>query len=73
MDYNLPGINGLEVCLIQRGEENTRNIPIVFMSAKDKGEIRKVVADVGADGYISLPFEGEELNKKIKELIKSRK
>ena len=73
LDYNLPGINGNEVCRILRGEENTRNIPIVFMSAKDEDELSQITKDVGADGYITLPFEGKELIEKITGYIESRK
>ena len=73
LDYNLPGINGNEVCRILRGEENTSNIPIVFMSAKDEDELSKITKDVGADGYITLPFEGKEFIEKITGYIKSRK
>ncbi len=72
LDYNLPGIDGDEVCRILRKEENTRNTPIVFMSAKDKDEIGKIIADVGADGFIGLPFEGKELIEKIRGFMKSR-
>lgn len=73
LDYNLPGINGNEVCRILRGEENTSHIPIVFMSAKDEDELSRITKDVGADGYITLPFEGKELIEKITGYIKSRK
>ena len=73
LDYNLPGINGGEVCRILKKEENTKNTPIVLMSAKDKDELRKITADVGADGFISLPFEGKEFIEKIAGFMKSRK
>ena len=72
LDYNLPGINGGEVCRILRQEENTRNTPIVLMSAKDKAELCEITADVGADGFLSLPFEGREFIEKIAGFIKSR-
>jgi DNA-binding response OmpR family regulator len=72
LDYNLPGINGSEVCRILRGEENTSNIPIVFMSAKDEDKLSKITKDVGADGYITLPFEGKEFIEKITGFMKSR-
>ncbi|MFQ6079701.1 MAG: response regulator transcription factor [Thermodesulfobacteriota bacterium] len=73
LDYNLPGIDGDEVCRILREEENTGNTPIVFMSAKDAEEIREILDDVGADGFISLPFEGEELIEKVTGFIKNPK
>ena len=72
LDYNLPGINGGEVCRILKNEENTRNTPIVLMSAKDKAELCKITADVGADGFIGLPFEGKEFIKTIQGFIKNR-
>jgi DNA-binding response OmpR family regulator len=34
LDYNLPGINGSQVCRILKEQDNTQNTPIVFMSAK---------------------------------------
>jgi two-component system alkaline phosphatase synthesis response regulator PhoP len=73
LDYNLPGINGGEVCRILRGEQKTRNTPIVLMSAKDVDELYKIAKDVGADGCIGLPFEGKEFIEKIAGFIKSRK
>lgn len=73
LDYNLPGIDGGEACRILRKEENTRNTPIVLMSAKDKDELCKITKDAGADGCITLPFEGKEFIEKIAGFIKSRK
>ena len=73
LDYNLPGIDGGEVCRILRKKENTRNTPIVLMSAKDENELYKIAKDAGADGCIGLPFEGKEFIEKIKGFIKSCK
>lgn len=69
LDYTLPGMNGAAVCKILKSQEHTENIPIVFMSAKDKDEICKITEDAGANGYICLPLEGKELVDKIKTLI----
>lgn len=73
LDYNLPGIDGGEVCRILREQENTGNIPIVLMSAKDEGELSKITTDVGADGFISLPFEPKEFIEKITRFMESRR
>ena len=73
LDYNLPGMNGIEVCRILKEEEDTRSTPIVVMSAKDKDELWKITKDAGADGYIGLPFEGKEFIEKIAGFIKGRK
>jgi len=73
LDYNLPGLNGSEVCRILKGEDKTRNIPIVFMSAKDEDKLSQITKESGADGYIGLPFEGKTFIEKITGLLKTRK
>lgn len=66
LDYKLPGINGAEVCRILKKEKDTKDIPIMFMSAQGKDEICNIVKDTGAEGYIPLPIDGKELLEKIK-------
>lgn len=73
LDYNLPGMNGSQVCRIMRGQDNTRNTPIVLMSAKDEDKLIKLTKEVGADGYIGLPFEGKTFIEKITGFMKARK
>jgi len=73
LDYNLPGINGSQVCRILKEKDNTRNIPIVFMSAKDEDKLSQITKEAGADGYIGLPFEGKKFIEKIKGFLKTRK
>lgn len=73
LDYNLPGINGSQVCRILKGQDNTQNIPIVFMSAKDEDKLRQITKEAGADGYVGLPFEGKKFIEKITGFLKARK
>jgi len=73
LDYNLPGMNGGQVCRILKGEDNTRNITIVFMSAKDEDKLSQITKEAGADGYISLPFDGKTFIEKITGFLKTRK
>ena len=72
LDYNLPGINGSQVCRILRGQDNTQNIPIVFISAKDEDKLRQITKEAGADGYIGLPFEGKTFVEKITGFLKKK-
>jgi CheY-like chemotaxis protein len=60
LDYNLPTMNGSQVCHILKREEKTRNVPVVFMSAKDEDKLSRLTKEAGADGYIGLPFEGKK-------------
>ena len=73
LDYNLPGINGSQVCQILRGQNNTQNTPIVLISAKDEDKLIKITKEAGADGYIGLPFEGKTFVEKITGFMKARK
>ena len=71
LDYNLPGINGSQVCRILKEEDNTRNIPVVFMSAKDEDELCQITKQAGADGYIGLPFDGKTFIDKINRVLEN--
>jgi two-component system alkaline phosphatase synthesis response regulator PhoP len=73
LDYNLPGINGSQVCRILKEEDNTRNTPIVLISAKNEDELCRITKEAGADGYIGLPFEGKKFIEKITGFLKTRK
>ncbi len=73
LDYNLPGMNGSQVCLELKKREDTRNIPIVFISAKDEDKLSQITREAGADGYIGLPFEGKKFIEKITDLLKTRR
>ena len=73
LDYNLPGMNGSQVCRILKEEANTRNTPVVFMSAKDEDKLSQITKEAGADGYIGLPFEGKKFIEKITGFINAHK
>lgn len=72
LDYNLPGMNGSQVCRILREQDKTRNTPVVFMSAKDEEKLTQITKEAGADGYIGLPFEGKTFIEKIRGFLKTR-
>jgi CheY-like chemotaxis protein len=71
LDYNLPGMNGSQVCRILKEEDHTRNTRIVFMSAKDEDKLTQITKEAGADGYIGLPFEGKKFIEKITGFLKA--
>ena len=73
LDYNLPGMNGSQVCRILKEQDNTQNTPIVLISAKDEDKLIQITKEAGADGYIGLPFEGKTFIEKITGFMKARK
>lgn len=73
LDFNLPGINGSQVCRILKGDDHTKDTPIVFMSAKDEDKLSRITKEAGADGFIGLPFEGKKFIEKIVGFMKEHK
>ncbi|KUO70197.1 MAG: two-component system response regulator [Clostridia bacterium BRH_c25] len=63
LDIMMPEMDGLEVC---RNIRNTYNIPILFLSARDR-DIDKIIGlEIGADDYMTKPFSIQELTSRIK-------
>ena len=60
-DIMMPEMDGYEVLEQLSSDESTRHIPFIFVSAKtERHEIRRGM-DLGADDYLTKPFEEEEL------------
>jgi DNA-binding response OmpR family regulator len=72
LDYNLPDINGSEVCRLLKGAEQTKHIPVIFISAKDEDKLSRITKEAGADGYIGLPFDGKTFIEKMGGFLKDR-
>ena len=73
LDYNLPGMNGSQVCHVLKKEGSTRNIPVLFMSAKDEDKLSQITKEAGADGYVGLPFDPKKFIEKITGSINAQK
>jgi DNA-binding response OmpR family regulator len=69
-DIMMPELDGYGVIHLLQMHEETRNIPFIFLTAKtERAEIRKGM-ELGADDYITKPFEGAELLKAIEIRLK---
>lgn len=63
LDIMMPDMDGFEVC---RNIRRTYNVPILFLSARDK-DIDKIIGlEIGADDYMTKPFSIQELTSRIK-------
>lgn len=70
LDLMLPGIQGMEICRIMRGDPRTKNIPIIMLTAKGE-EVDKILGlEMGADDYITKPFSPRELLARIKTVMR---
>jgi len=70
LDIMMPGINGYEVCQKIRQDKNFCYIKIILVSAKAMIEERLRGYEVGADDYMTKPFDEEELLAKVKVYLK---
>jgi len=71
LDWMLPGIDGLEVC--DRIRANDDNTPILMLTAKDTTRDRVQGLDSGVDDYMVKPFEIDELNARVRALLRRTK
>ncbi|RLB24222.1 MAG: two-component system response regulator [Deltaproteobacteria bacterium] len=70
MDIMMPGgIDGLEATRILKNEPETRDIPVIMLTAKGQESDREKGLEVGADDYFTKPFSPLELIKKVEEIL----
>ncbi len=69
-DWMIPEPNGLQLCKILRRKQETSNLPIIMLTAREEEEDRIRGLEYGADDYISKPFSPAELIARIKALIR---
>jgi two-component system OmpR family response regulator len=67
LDLNLPGEDGLSLC---RDNRVRRNIPIIMLTARGEPIDRIVGLEVGADDYISKPFDPRELIARVRSVMR---
>lgn len=70
MDVRMPKKTGYEACKELKEADETRDIPIVFLSAKGQEAEIKQGMELGAVDYILKPFEAEQLPKRMAEILK---
>ncbi len=61
LDVMMPVMDGLEACRVIKADEATRDIPVIFLSARDETDVKVNGLSMGANDYISKPFNAEEL------------
>jgi two-component system phosphate regulon response regulator PhoB len=70
LDWMLPKSPGIEVCRQLRARQDTRNTPIVMLTARDEEADRIRGLDTGADDYISKPFSMVELLARLRAVMR---
>src|SRR6186997_497715 len=67
LDLNLPDIDGIEVC---RRIRKTGDVPIIMLTARDEDVDKIIGLEVGADDYLTKPFNPRELVARVKSVLR---
>jgi diguanylate cyclase (GGDEF)-like protein len=70
LDIMLPDIDGYEVCRSLRTSMRTSHIPVIFLTQRDERSDKLQGLELGADDYITKPFDIEELKLRVQGAIK---
>jgi len=66
LDINMPGMNGFEVCRKIRSNQELNNVPVIFLSADTDRESILKGFDLGAQDYVTKPFDSRELLARVR-------
>ncbi len=73
LDVMMPGMDGFEVCQLLKQEEQTRLIPVIFITALNDRRSRIRGIEVGADDFLTKPFDRVELAARVKSLVQQKR
>lgn len=70
LDWMMPTVSGIEICRRLRARTQTRNLPIIMVTARGEEADRIRGLDTGADDYLTKPFSVSELLARIKAVLR---
>lgn len=73
LDVMMPGMDGYEVCRRLKQAEQTRLIPVVFVTALNDRRARLRGIEAGGDDFLSKPFDQLELSARVKSLVRQKR
>ncbi|MFM7345286.1 MAG: phosphate regulon transcriptional regulator PhoB [Tagaea sp.] len=73
LDWMLPHVSGLEVCRQLRRKAETRDLPIIMLTARGEETDRVRGLEVGADDYVAKPFSPSELVARVRAVLRRAK
>ena len=70
LDILMPVMDGYQACVVLKGNEITKRIPLLMLTALDMELNRKLASNFGADGYITKPFDIKSFKATIIQFLK---
>ena len=70
LDWMLPHVSGIEICRQVRARGDTRDVPIIMLTARGEEEDRIRGLDTGADDYMTKPFSMTELIARVRAVLR---
>ena len=70
LDWMLPYVSGIEICRRLRRDPETRDLPIILLTARGEEDDRIRGLDVGADDYVVKPFSPSELVARVRAVLR---
>lgn len=70
LDWMLPHVSGIEICRQLRARSETKDIPVIMLTARGEEEDRVRGLEIGADDYLTKPFSMTELVARIRAVLR---
>ena len=68
LDLMLPRMNGFEVLKAAKADAALKRIPVIVLTAKGQAQDRRMVEEIGAEGFMTKPFSNREIVERVREL-----
>src|SRR5205807_8040443 len=72
LDMSMPGMTGLDVLQAVRGRPHTRTVPVIVVTAFDRGEVRIGALDAAATDFLTKPVDPNELVARVRAHTRAR-
>jgi CheY-like chemotaxis protein len=72
LDVMMPDLDGFKVCQYLKSEPETKDIPVIFLTARGAEDDLEFGRKAGADGFISKPFQTMDVLKQVEQMLAGR-